>query len=140
MGSTGKSTANVIRRLNFGKFLHGNAAEQHEFCQDLSYALCNVGFVKLINHGIDDEKLDQLFAWVSGLKHLLRKEHTLTTSSQNAKFFALPDEAKAKAAHPPEGNPHRGYSYIGQEMLSRVTDFEKGKRESNTVFDVKVSA
>lgn len=50
----------------------------------------------------------------------------------------MPLEAKNVAAHPPEPNPHRGYSYVGQEKLSRVKDFEKGSRELTEVFDVKV--
>lgn len=50
----------------------------------------------------------------------------------------MPLEAKNKAAHPSEANPHRGYSYIGQEILSKVKDFEKGSRDAVAVYDNKV--
>lgn len=35
-------------------------------------------------------------------------------------------------------NPHRGYSYVGQEKLSKVKDFEKGDRDAPDVYDIKV--
>lgn len=43
-----------------------------------------------------------------------------------------------KAAHPACPNPHRGYSYVGQEKLSMVKDFEKGDRDHMVVMDIKV--
>lgn len=57
---------------------------------------------------------------------------------QNKRFFSLPLAAKTKAAHPYGPNPHRGYSYIGQEKLSKVKDYEKGTRNAAEVYDVKV--
>lgn len=54
-------------------------------------------------------------------------------------LFALPDEVKAKAAHPPRPNPNRGFTYVGQETLSKVKDYEKGNREGIAVYDVKVA-
>ena len=47
-------------------------------------------------------------------------------------------DLKNKAAHPEQPNPHRGYSYVGQEILSRVKDFEKGDRNAPVVHDIKV--
>lgn len=64
----------------------------------------------------------------------VRREHV-----QNKRFFDLPLAAKEKSAHPPEPNPHRGYSYLGQEKLSKVKDYEKGSRNAIDVFDVKVT-
>jgi isopenicillin N synthase-like dioxygenase len=57
---------------------------------------------------------------------------------QNQQFFSLPSEQKSKAAHPAEANPHRGYSYVGQEKLSMVKDYEKGTRDAMEVMDIKV--
>lgn len=57
---------------------------------------------------------------------------------QNKRFFDMPLEAKNKTAHPAQPNPHRGYSYVGQEILSRVKDFEKGDRDAPFVHDIKV--
>ncbi|KAL1602889.1 hypothetical protein SLS59_004544 [Nothophoma quercina] len=41
-------------------------------------------------------------------------------------FFALPYEEKMKSEHPPESNPHRGYSWVGQENLSSLTRRDRG--------------
>lgn len=30
--------------------------------------------------------------------------------------------------HPPEANPNRSYSFVGQENISQITGFEKGLR------------
>nr|WNT93875.1 putative 2-oxoglutarate/Fe(II)-dependent dioxygenase [Emericellopsis sp.] len=109
-----------VRRLDFSGFLNGDEKKQAQFCGDLVDALCTEGFVKLRNHGIDQESIDKVFAW-------------------NKRFFDLPLEAKNVAAHPEQPNPHRGYSYIGQEKLSRVKDFEKGVRDSVQVHDIKES-
>lgn len=38
----------------------------------------------------------------------------------SAKFFALPQEVKEKAPHPPEGYKHRGYSGVGKEQVSQM--------------------
>ena len=117
MGSI--APARTVPRLDFSKFLNGTDADRASFCQDLIDSLCNVGFVKLINHGIADDELAHIF-------------------DMNAKFFAMPLDAKNKAAHPPEPNPHRGYSYVGQEKLSMVKDYEKGNRDHVAVHDIKV--
>jgi hypothetical protein len=44
-----------------------------------------------------------------------------------------------RVAHPKEANPHRGYSYVGQEKLSRVAGFEKGQISDQAILDIKVS-
>ncbi|KAI9686198.1 MAG: hypothetical protein M1822_003853 [Bathelium mastoideum] len=40
-------------------------------------------------------------------------------------------------AVPPEGFPHRGYSFISQESISGITGFAEGKREKPRLIDVK---
>ncbi|PHH72421.1 hypothetical protein CDD82_5987 [Ophiocordyceps australis] len=104
------SSAGIVRTLDFAEFFAHDAGTRNKFCQELVGCLSNVGFVKLLNHGFDREYINQVFQW-------------------NRRFFSLPIAAKSKAAHPPEANPHRGYSYVGQEKLSMVKDFEKGVRE-----------
>jgi len=53
----------------------------------------------------------------------------------------MPEHIKKKIAHPPCANPNRGWSAIGQEMSSKITDFEKGRTETGPdVFDAKVSS
>ncbi|RMZ71375.1 gibberellin 20-oxidase [Pyrenophora seminiperda CCB06] len=41
-------------------------------------------------------------------------------------FFALPHEEKMKSEHPAQSNPHRGYSWVGQENLSSLTRRDRG--------------
>lgn len=57
---------------------------------------------------------------------------------QTRKFFALSHEEKMTAAHPPEANPNRGYSYVGQESVSTLTGFDKGLPEGKHIRDIKV--
>ncbi|RDA82872.1 hypothetical protein CP532_0396 [Ophiocordyceps camponoti-leonardi (nom. inval.)] len=110
----------AVRCLDFSRFLGNNQEQQEEYCHDLVDCLSRVGFVKMTNHGFSKDELRQVFEW-------------------NRRFFSLPLAAKAKAAHPPEPNPHRGYSYVGQEKLSKVKDFEKGSREGVDNYDIKES-
>ncbi|KAI9148327.1 2-oxoglutarate-Fe(II) type oxidoreductase ppzD [Paramyrothecium foliicola] len=120
MGSIAFDEKREVPRLDFAKFLHGNVDEQKQLCQRLVWSLSNVGFVKLVNHGISEDDIRRVFKW-------------------NKDFFALPLEKKNKAAHPVQPNPHRGYSYVGQEKLSRVRDYEKGHRDAVEVHDIKES-
>ncbi|OAA37397.1 Oxoglutarate/iron-dependent oxygenase [Metarhizium rileyi] len=109
-----------VRTLDFAQFCHGEPSSSHGFCRELVDCLRSLGFVKIRNHGISGEEIEKVFV-------------------MNKLFFSLPQAAKAKAAHPPEANPHRGYSYVGQEKLSRVKDYEKGKRSIVDVYDIKES-
>lgn len=90
------------------------------FCQEIRHSLHTVGFIKLVNHGISGDTIDKAFHW-------------------NKRFFDLPLEVKNQAAHPAQPNPHRGYTYVGQEKLSRVADYEKGSRDAKEVYDIKES-
>ncbi|KAK2590967.1 hypothetical protein QQS21_011346 [Conoideocrella luteorostrata] len=110
----------IVRTLDLADFSHGDPNKQSRFCRQLVECLSTVGFVKLVNHRLDDEVLSEAFQW-------------------NKKFFSLPLAAKAKAAHPYGPNPHRGYSYIGQEKLSKVKDYEKGHRDAVELYDMKES-
>lgn len=42
-----------------------------------------------------------------------------------------------KAKHPPQANPNRGYSYVGQENVANISGYEKGKGPNKTR-DIKV--
>ncbi|KAI4263864.1 MAG: hypothetical protein L6R42_001011 [Xanthoria sp. 1 TBL-2021] len=109
-----------VRTLDISCFLNGNCAARSEVAKELVDCLGSVGFVKLKNHGVRDREIRRVFDF-------------------NKRFFDLPLAAKEKSAHPPEPNPHRGYSYLGQEKLSKVKDYEKGSRNAIDVFDVKES-
>lgn len=130
--------AKTIPSLDLSDFVEGSPEKRQKLAMSLLRTFSELGFLKLINHGIEEPMINELFSWV-------RLSRTIVSSSeadhdeQNQKLFALPLEVKMKAAHPPRPNPHRGYSYVGQEKLSMVADYEKGVREGKVVHDVKVS-
>ncbi|KAL4862144.1 hypothetical protein BDV12DRAFT_49613 [Aspergillus spectabilis] len=99
--------------LDFADFVSGNQTRQDEFCRRLLSSLSTLGFVKITNHSIPDEALDQVFEW-------------------SKRFFSLPVESKTQAAHPVQANPHRGWSCVGQEKLSVI-------RQGKAIFDLKES-
>lgn len=41
------------------------------------------------------------------------------------------------AKHPPQANPNRGYSYVGQENVAGISGYDKGLGPGTTK-DVKV--
>lgn len=61
------------------------------------------------------------------------------TLCQTRKFFDLPLEEKMKAKHPPQANPNRGYSYVGQENVANISGYEKGLGPGKTR-DIKVDS
>lgn len=129
-----------LPRLDFSQFLKGDERTRERFCQELVSCMKDYGFVKLLNHGISEEKVEEAFEWVRQIGNAMFGNNTSKTDqAQNARFYALAHEAKMVAAHPPEANPHRGYSYVGQEKLSKVKDYEKGIREAPVIHDIKVS-
>lgn len=53
------------------------------------YGACrDVGFAYLINHGIPQQEIDEMFSW-------------------SKRLFELPKEVKMTAPHPPGGEHHR---------------------------------
>ena len=55
----------VLPTLNFLLYTHGDASQSQELAARLLDSLSEHGFVKLVGHGISDEKIDELFKWVS---------------------------------------------------------------------------
>lgn len=105
--------------LYLSEFTRGSEEEQRSFGFRLANSFAAHGFVKLGSHGVSDDTLARLFQF-------------------SRKFFEMSLENKMKAAHPPQPNPHRGYSQVGQEILSRVNgSIEKNQAECQ-VRDIKV--
>lgn len=50
--------------FDFSTFRKGSLEERKEASHDIVDAFKNFGFVYLLNHGIPQEKIDGLFAWV----------------------------------------------------------------------------
>ncbi|KAH0541396.1 hypothetical protein FGG08_004160 [Glutinoglossum americanum] len=115
--------------VDYGSFLHGSNEDKRKVAAQIDDAFRTVGFVCLVNHGIEQAKVDECFEW-------------------SKKFFALPTETKLLAPHPPGGAHHRGYSGISQEKVTQnvfdadgiaaeraIPDF-KESFESGNVYDV----
>jgi isopenicillin N synthase-like dioxygenase len=81
-------------------------AERISLARSLVSACQQVGFVYIINHGLDQQLLDDAFA---------------TTK----RLFSLSHEAKMQAPHPDGPAVHRGYSYPGLEKVSQYAGGEQ---------------
>ncbi|KAL4947590.1 hypothetical protein BDW69DRAFT_178123 [Aspergillus filifer] len=99
--------------LDYTDLASESQGRKDDFCERLYSSLSTLGFVKIRNHSIPDEILDEVFDW-------------------SKRFFSLPLESKLLAAHPVLPNPHRGWSCVGQEKLSVI-------RQGKAVFDLKES-
>lgn len=71
----------TIPVIDFGKWEDGSK-QKSEIASKLAEACRRVGFVYVVNHGVDDELLDEAFAW-------------------SKKLFDLSEEQKMLAPHPP---------------------------------------
>lgn len=111
--------AKMPPQLDFQAYTSSNVLERELFREQLRVALQRWGFVSLINYGIPPEAIRQLF-------------------DMSRSFFALEDAEKMSVPHPPVPNPHRGYSYLGQEFtsgLSRAREVEA--RQGRRLRDLK---
>lgn len=84
-----------IPSLDLADFTSGDTEKKAAFVKSLGDAYQNIGFVAIKNHGLSKELQDRLYAVIK-------------------KFFALPDEVKAKYEKPEIGF-QRGYTGKGKE-------------------------
>jgi isopenicillin N synthase-like dioxygenase len=77
---------------------------------NLADACRRVGFVYIVNHGLDPELLKCAFAW-------------------SKKLYALSHDEKMQAPHPDGYAVHRGYSYPGLEKVSNAMAKGEGDEE-----------
>lgn len=91
--------------IDFSRWLHGSPDERKAIADELAEACRHVGFVYVVNHGVDADLLDEAFAW-------------------SKKLFDLPQDQKMLAPHPPGPNVHRGYSWPGLEKVSQYVHQE----------------
>ena len=54
----------TVAVLDYAKYVHGSVIERLDFAQHLINSLEKYGFVKLKNHGIPEEQVQQLFQMV----------------------------------------------------------------------------
>ncbi len=84
-----------IPSLNLADFTSGDSSKKAVFVEKLGEAYQNIGFVAIKNHGLSQDLQDKLYAFIK-------------------KFFALPDNIKAKYERPEIGF-QRGYTGKGKE-------------------------
>lgn len=68
--------------VDFKAWATGSLDEKRRIATELTSACRRVGFVYIINHGVNDDVLDEAFGW-------------------SKKLFDLPSEKKMLAPHPP---------------------------------------
>ncbi|KAJ7914099.1 thymine dioxygenase [Mycena leptocephala] len=84
--------------IDFSPFLDGT--KKQEVADKMLTAFKDIGFIYLINHGIPQERIAQMF-------------------EMSKTFFAQPMEIKELAPHPTSGTQARGYSAPGQEKVTQ---------------------
>ncbi|KAI1174210.1 hypothetical protein F4777DRAFT_599679 [Nemania sp. FL0916] len=109
----------MIPTLDLSHFLAGNEQQRRQFADGLLAGLIDTGFVKIINHGLDQQKLDEVFGW-------------------SKKFFHQSVEEKNKVANETGPKPVRGYSGVSVEYVSRLVDDKTSKpiTDSKEHFDL----
>ncbi|KAI0107122.1 hypothetical protein GGR51DRAFT_516341 [Nemania sp. FL0031] len=109
--------------VDMGPWPEGSATDRKRIASELTEACRRVGFVYVVNHGVQADLLEEAFSW-------------------SRRLFDLPLEKKMLAPHPPGPNVHRGYSWPGLEKVSQTiyADGEEDKQaEGRRVSDVKES-
>ncbi|GAD95659.1 gibberellin 20-oxidase, putative [Paecilomyces variotii No. 5] len=94
------SPAFEIPTVDFSAWRDSNGEARLRVAQDLVRACKDVGFVYIINHGLDESVLQEAFSWLKRL-------------------FSLSQEDKMRAPHPDGWAVHRGYSWPGLEKVSQ---------------------
>ena len=56
--------------VDFGSFIKGIADDRKIVATAIDASLCASGFVYISNHGIDQDKIDSCFQWVSSASFL----------------------------------------------------------------------
>src|SRR4051794_32588844 len=101
-------------------FLFGTPSERRDFAIKFRDSLYEHGFARVINHGIDESLVNELFDWVQtpwNLKSLLNTE---ANKLKSRKFFELPQDVKRQIEHLPGPNPQRGWSAVGSESTAKL--------------------
>lgn len=102
MGSITESSTN-LPIIDLSPFVSSTSTPESRLqcAKDLVQACHSTGFVYITNHGISPSLLSEAFSW-------------------GKEFFALSEEEKCQASHPPGSNIFRGYSKIGREMVPEM--------------------
>ncbi|KAI0515183.1 hypothetical protein F5B22DRAFT_636727 [Xylaria bambusicola] len=109
----------MVPTLDLSLFTTGDEQLRQQFADELLAGLVDTGFVKIINHGLEKKRLDEVFRW-------------------SKEFFHQPVEAKNEVANVIGPKPVRGYSGVSVEYVSRLVDAETSKpiTDSKEHFDL----
>lgn len=108
---------NTIPVVDLGEYLSGDSARKEKFIGELGAAYETIGFVAVVNHGIDEA--------------LVKKFYSLVEA-----FFAMPDEVKSRYEIPSLAG-QRGYTSFGKEHAkgSTVGDLKEFWQVGQTITD-----
>ena len=84
--------------IDFSNWEEGSVQERFKIGTTLTTAFHEVGFVYIINHGMEPNEIAKAFEW-------------------SRRLFDLELEEKMLAPHPPGPTVHRGYSYPVRNVL-----------------------
>jgi len=88
--------------IDFEAWTAPSSAQQRlDVAHELVEACHNTGFIYITNFGIPKSVVEEAFAW-------------------SKKFYALKEEDRASAAHPPGSMIYRGYSKLGHEVVQAI--------------------
>ncbi|KAF2636554.1 Clavaminate synthase-like protein [Massarina eburnea CBS 473.64] len=94
----------MFERFNFNEYQTANGPRRQEFCEKLVASLQKYGFVRLVSHGVQNDLIDRVF-------------------DAGRQFYHLPLAEKMKSPHPPTAHPHRGFTPVGVENISSISEF-----------------
>ena len=132
----------VTPLLDASKFRNGSPSERQEYAQQLLEQLQGSGFVRITNHGIPNDKVEECFEWVRLLRPSTTSYNDQLTPPQSKKFFALSLPERLKALNPPGPTPQRGWSTLGAEKTSTLYgklmghDLPEDLRDARQHFDM----
>ncbi|KAK3168265.1 hypothetical protein OEA41_004711 [Lepraria neglecta] len=107
-----------LQTLDFADFTSGPAERREAVAKQLGNSFINHSFVKLINHGVPDALVQDLFAW-------------------SKKFFKLNREQKSKLPHVPNSGLQRGWSGKGSEQTAYLHKGNVGEIAPEHLVDEK---
>jgi isopenicillin N synthase-like dioxygenase len=55
----------ILPRLDLSHYLHGSPTKRKQFAMGLTESLKAHGFAKVVNHGLSEDHIQQLFQWVT---------------------------------------------------------------------------
>lgn len=94
-------SSSAIPIIDFSRWKIGSSEERKAIANQLVDQCRRVGFIYIVNHGVEPELLDSAFSW-------------------SKRLFNLEQDKKMLAPHPDGSAVHRGYSWPGLEKVSQV--------------------